>query len=315
MTLLRRMFDFTASPLGPAQASSVPVVANDGFSALVLARLSTVAQKLAPQSGSPATRSGRQPQGHIALVGAGPGARDLLTLRAVQRIQAADVVFYDRLVEPEIVALAGPRTKCVFVGKHVGAHSWPQERINAAIVSAARRGLRVVRLKSGDPGIFGRAGEELAAARQENIDVEIVPGVTSASAAAAELGQSLTERGIADTLILTTGMSRAGAPLPDSARFAAPGTTTAFYMSVGQASRIRDALMARGMPADAPVNVAVEVSKPGQKLINGTLGALDHLLAQSQVKGCAIILVTWPASASQTTFSASPVASERQPAN
>ncbi|MDE4133890.1 uroporphyrinogen-III C-methyltransferase [Phaeobacter sp. QD34_3] len=295
MTLLQRLFHITAAPLGTAQAPSVATGPGLGILPLVLARLSTAAHRLAARPMTPATpqEKGRA-KGHIALVGAGPGARDLLTLRAVQRIQAADVVFYDRLVEPEVVALASPKAKRVFVGKHVGAHSWPQERINAAIVTTAKQGLRVVRLKSGDPSIFGRAGEELNAARQENIEVEIVPGVTSASAAAAELGQSLTERGIADTLILTTGMSRAGAALPDSARFSGPGTTTAFYMSVAQAGRIRDALLARGLPADAPVNIAVDVSKQGQRLLSGRLEALEHLLSSNQVKGCAMILVTWP---------------------
>lgn len=294
MTLLHRLFHTFPHPIALDHG---PVAGPAGFASAVLARLTTAAHRLATGHAAPADHAVRMPKGHIALVGAGPGARDLLTLRAVQRIQAADVVFYDRLVEPEVVDLAGPQTKRVFVGKHVGAHSWPQERINAAIVSAARQGLRVVRLKSGDPSIFGRAGEELAAARQENIEVEIVPGVTSASAAAAEFGQSLTERGIADTLILTTGMSREGAPLPDSARFSAPGTTTAFYMSVRQSARIRDALMARGMPADAPVNIAVEVSKPGQRMLSGPLGEVEQILADNKVKGCAMILVTWPAPA------------------
>ncbi|MBV6634694.1 MAG: uroporphyrinogen-III C-methyltransferase, partial [Mameliella sp.] len=240
---------------------------------------------------------GEAGHGHVALVGAGPGARDLLTLRAVERLQEADVIFYDRLVDPEVLELARRDAERVFVGKHVGAHSWPQDRINAVILAAARQGKRVVRLKSGDPGVFGRAGEEIAVLRAAGIAVELVPGITAASAAAAALGEPLTERGISDTLILTTGMSREGAALPDSTRHAAPGTTSAFYMSVGQAARIRDDLMARGMPPQAPVRVAIEVSKPGEHLLTCPLVSLEESLQEVGCKGCAVILVTWPEAA------------------
>ncbi|MFW2542330.1 uroporphyrinogen-III C-methyltransferase [Primorskyibacter sp. 2E107] len=239
------------------------------------------------------TESGPK-QGRIALIGAGPGAKDLLTLRAVQRIGEADVVFYDRLVDDAVLAYARPGAELVFVGKHVGNHSWPQERINAVIVDAAQAGRRVVRLKSGDPGVFGRAGEEIAAANAHGIPVEIIPGVTAVCAAAASMGQSLTERGIADILVLATGMGQKGDPLPASARMSGPGTTTAFYMSVGQAARIAAALMARGLPADAPVSVAVEVSKPEERAHHGTLAGLPALIAENAVTGCAIVLVTWP---------------------
>ena len=237
---------------------------------------------------------GTPQRAHIALVGAGPGAKDLLTLRAVTRIQEADVVFYDRLVDEDVIALARRDAECVFVGKHVSAHAWPQDRINSVIVAEALKGKRVVRLKSGDPGIFGRAGEELSAARAEGIPVEIVPGVTSASAAAASLGQSLTERGVADTLILTTGMSREGDPLPESARFAGPGTTTAFYMSVRQSARISAALIARGLPGDAPVQIVVDASKHTERKLSATAACFPDVLANSRAKGCAMILVTWP---------------------
>ena len=239
---------------------------------------------------------GTPERAHIALVGAGPGAKDLLTLRAVERIQQADVVFYDRLVDKDVIALARQGADCVFVGKHVGAHAWPQERINAVIVSEALKGRRVVRLKSGDPGIFGRAGEELTAARAEGIPVEIVPGVTSASAAAASLGQSLTERGIADTLILTTGMSRDGDALPESTRFVGPSTTTALFMSVRQSARISASLLARGLPSDAPVQIVVDASKPTERKLMTTAGSFADTLSAENVKGCAMILVTWPSS-------------------
>ncbi|WP_136439295.1 uroporphyrinogen-III C-methyltransferase [Pacificoceanicola onchidii] len=233
-------------------------------------------------------------QGQIALIGCGPGAKDLLTLRAVNRIGAADVVFYDRLVDDEVLGFVRPGAELVFVGKHVGNHSWPQQRINDVIVEEALKGRRVVRLKSGDPGVFGRAGEEIAAANNHAIPVEIIPGITAVCAAAATMGQSLTERGVANTLVLTTGMARAGDPLPDTAKMSGPGTTTAFYMGVAQAGRIAGALMERGLPGDAPVSVAVEVSKPDERAYHGTLAGLPDLVAENKITGCAIVLVTWP---------------------
>jgi uroporphyrin-III C-methyltransferase/precorrin-2 dehydrogenase/sirohydrochlorin ferrochelatase len=253
--------------------------------------------------GAPGAETG----GSICLVGAGPGARDLLTLRAVARLQEADVIFYDRLVDAEVLELARRDAERVFVGKHVGAHAWPQGRINAAIVAEARKGRRVVRLKSGDPGIFGRAGEEIDAARAEGVAVEIVPGVTAASAAGAALGRSLTERGVADTLVLTTGTGSADDPLPDCTRLAGPGTTTAFYMGVRQAARIAAALIAQGLARDTNVEVCIEIAKPGQRLLRAPLSGLAAMLAAEQVSGCAILLVTWPQGAARAALAPVPL--------
>jgi uroporphyrin-III C-methyltransferase/precorrin-2 dehydrogenase/sirohydrochlorin ferrochelatase len=240
--------------------------------------------------GAPARSSG----GQIALVGAGPGARDLLTLRAVARLQEADVIFYDRLVDVEVLELARRDAERVFVGKHVGAHAFPQEKISAMIVAEARKGRKVVRLKSGDPGIFGRATEELEAARQAGVPVEIVPGVTAASAAGASLGRSLTERGVADTFVIATGAGAAGAPLPDCTRLSGPGTTTAFYMAVRHAGRIAARLQEQGLPPQSPVDICVEVSKPGERHIRTTIADLARAMSGHDVESCAIILVTWP---------------------
>lgn len=232
--------------------------------------------------------------GHIALVGAGPGARDLLTLRAVDRIRQADVVFYDRLVEPEVLEHMRDDAKRVFVGKHVGAHGWPQDRINRIIVTEALKGRRVVRLKSGDPGIFGRATEELNAAQAAGIPVELVPGVTAAAAAGASLGKSLTERGVANTLVLATGTGCTDDPLPDSTRLCGPGTTTAFYMSVRQADRLSQDMLTRGAPPECPVDICVDVSKPGERHITASIQTLPDMIKRHKITGCAILLVTWP---------------------
>lgn len=237
--------------------------------------------------------------GSIALIGAGPGARDLLTLRAVQRLQEADVIFYDRLVDTEVLELARRDAERVYVGKVVGAHAWPQERINALIVAEAQKGRRVARLKSGDPGVFGRATEELEAARAAGIATEIVPGVTAACAAAAHAGQSLTERGVSDTLVLTTGTCRDGDPLPDCARHAQPGSTLALYMSVRQSARIVAALLAQGMPGAADVTIAVEVTKPGERFLHCRLEDLSTTLQAEGINGVATLLITWPKSMAQ----------------
>ncbi|OSP56439.1 siroheme synthase CysG [Pseudoruegeria sp. SK021] len=230
--------------------------------------------------------------GSIALVGAGPGARDLLTLRAVQRLQEADVIFYDRLVDPDVLELARRDAERIFVGKVVGASAWPQARIDAVIVAAARSGQRVVRLKSGDPAIFGRASEELAAARAEGIPVEIVPGVTAASAAAASLGQSLTERGRTDTIVFATGACRDGDPQPDWGRHAAPGTVLAYYMAVASAPDLRDSLLAAGVAPDTPVQIAVAVSTVRERTIHCALADLPSALRRDAVTGQAVILVS-----------------------
>lgn len=244
-----------------------------------------------------AIAAGQPPEaaaGHIALVGAGPGARDLLTLRAVERLQEADVIFFDRLVDEEVLELARRDAERVFVGKHVGAHAWPQARINSVIIAEARKGRRVVRLKSGDPGIFGRAGEEIEAARAAGIPVEIVPGITAATAAAAALGRPLTERGVSNTLILATGTGSAEDPMPDCTRLAQPGTTTAFYMSVAQADRVSRALIDKGAPPETLMDIAIDISKPGQRFLSSPLATLAETLRRNDVSGCAILLLTWP---------------------
>ena len=233
-------------------------------------------------------------QGHISLVGAGPGARDLMTLRAVERLQEADVIFYDRLVDEEVLELARRDADRVFVGKHVGAHAWPQAQINRVIVAEAQKGRNVVRLKSGDPGIFGRASEEIDAAKAAGLSVDIVPGVTAASAAAAAMGKSLTDRASANTLVLATGTGAASDPAPDCTRLSGPGTTTVFYMSVRQADRITAALSAQGLPGTAPIEVAADVEKATQKIVNTTLSDLSRALQDASITGCAVLMVTWP---------------------
>ena len=233
-------------------------------------------------------------EGHIALVGAGPGARDLLTLRAVERLQEADVIYYDRLVDPEVLELARRDAERVFVGKEVGAHAWPQDRICSVIVAEARKGRRVVRLKSGDPSIFGRATEELEAARAADVPAEIVPGVTAATAAAASIQRSLTERGETDTLIFATGACRDGDATPDWANHVRPGTSLAIYMGVAAAGRITKELIGRGAKPSTLVELAADVSTPDETHFETTLENLELALSQNSITGKAIIMVRFP---------------------
>ncbi len=256
---------------------------------------SAIAEKRAPEDAG---------KGHIALVGAGPGARDLLTLRAVERLQEADVIFYDRLVDPDVLELARRDAERVFVGKEVGACVWPQERICSVIVAEARKGRRVVRLKSGDPSIFGRATEELEVAVDAGVAVEIVPGITAASAAAASLGCSLTERGRTDTLVITTGTCREGDDDVDWARHARPGATLAIYMGVGAAPKISAKLIANGARPTTAVEVVVNASNPDEQVIRCHLSSLASTLEREQIHGVALILIEIPKLATKHSVAA-----------
>lgn len=216
--------------------------------------------------------------GTVWLVGAGPGDPDLLTRRAERLIAAADVIFYDALVGPGVLALVPPETTRIGVGKRSGRHSRDQRSINDLLLDAARAGQRVVRLKGGDPSIFGRSTEEIEHLTAHGVSVRICPGVTVASAAAASGLTSLTLRGLARRLTLVTAHARAGEPLDlDWASLAAPGATVAVYMGRAAAGEIGAQLIAAGRDPDTPVMVAVNVSLPNERLVRGRLSALAFL--------------------------------------
>lgn len=234
------------------------------------------------------------PAGRISLVGAGPGAADLLTLRALRRIEAADVVCYDRLVDPEVLALCRPDAERIFVGKEVGANAWPQERINGVIVAAARRGKQVVRLKSGDPSVFGRACEEIAAARAAGIEVEVIPGITAASAAAASLCTPLTERGETDRIVFATGTCKPGDPEPDWGAMLTPGTTLALYMAMHRLGALQESLLAAGLSPATEVTFVASASKPGERHLVTTIAAMVEAAAGARLGNPAIVFVRRP---------------------
>ena len=228
-------------------------------------------------------------RGTVYLVGAGPGAPDLLTLRAARLLEQADIVFYDALVHPETVALATHAEK-IAVGKRCGKHSTAQQFINKRLVDAANRHRTVVRLKGGDPMMFGRAQEEIAALEQAGIACEVVPGVTAALAAAATLKTSLTQRGSARSITFAT--PRVGAAEPDSswAQGLAAADAGAIYMGVGEAALIAQTLIASGKPPGLPVAVVESASLPEQRIRYTTLADLPAL-ASATIAGPALILV------------------------
>ncbi len=217
--------------------------------------------------------------GTVWLVGGGPGDPDLLTRKAERLIAAADVVFYDALVGPGVLNLIPANVECVGVGKRSGRHSKDQGTIDDMIVAAALAGRRVVRLKGGDPSIFGRSTEEIDACAAHGITVQVCPGITAASAAAASGSISLTLRGLARSLTFVTAHARAGEPLDlDWTALARPDATLAVYMGRAAAGEVTRALIHAGLAPDTPVMIAVNVSLSDERLIRGRLDALSFLV-------------------------------------
>lgn len=216
--------------------------------------------------------------GSVWLVGAGPGDPDLLTRKAERLLACADIVFHDALVSPAVLDLAAHAER-VSVGKRSGRHSKDQNSINTLIVEAAQAGRRVVRLKGGDPSIFGRSSEEIDACSAHGVPVAICPGITAASAAAASGVASLTLRGLARKLTFLTAHARAGETLEHDWDALAKGDATlAIYMGRVAAPEIARALIAAGRAPETPVLIAVNVSLPNEKLIRGRLAALPFLV-------------------------------------
>ncbi len=225
----------------------------------------------------------------VHLVGAGPGAADLLTLRAARLLGEADVVFHDALVQPEVLKLIG-KGRAVPVGKRSGRHSTAQAFINKQLADAARKYRTVVRLKGGDPMLFGRAQEEIDYLVRRGIRVEVVPGVTAALAAGADLGISLTQRGKARSVAFVTPRTAPGAPENGWVKAVLAADTAAIYMGSGEGGSIAVALLAAGKPASTPVAVVENASLPSSVVRFGRLTDLARI-APRESSGPAVILV------------------------
>ncbi|HXX44422.1 MAG TPA: uroporphyrinogen-III C-methyltransferase [Candidatus Acidoferrales bacterium] len=227
----------------------------------------------------------------ISLVGAGPGDPELLTLKAHRLIGSADVIFHDDLVPAAILALADPRADVVNVGKRCGAKGITQAEINARMIEAARRGLRVVRLHGGDPAIFGRLAEEIDALEDAGVSLEVVPGVTAGSAAAAALGISLTDRRKSSRVIIVSG-HRATKSAPydatDWKEVARGDATLVIYMPGNNFAPLRDELLTAGFPPDIPAVIVSHAAMPEEQYHSATLATLDRL---PRVDSPAVLLI------------------------
>lgn len=229
------------------------------------------------------------PQMHpVLFVGAGPGAADHLTLGAARALSVAEVVIHDRLVGDEVLALVPPQARLVDVGKEGFGPSTAQGTINAVLVEAALSGARVVRLKGGDCGVFGRLDDEIEALEAEGLAFRILPGLTTANVAAAAIGQSLTKRGRNTGLRIVTGHVMEGFAEQDWRGLARAGEVAAIYMGKKSARFLQGRLMMHGAAADTPVTVVENVSRPDQRILSATLATLPAVA--TNVHGPAILL-------------------------
>jgi len=231
-------------------------------------------------------------RGEVYLIGAGPGDPGLLTLKAHRFLQQADVVVYDKLVAPEIINLARREAERLFVGKSRGNHTLPQDQINHKLIELARQGLKVARLKGGDPYVFGRGGEEMAALQQQGIRATVIPGITAAVGCAASSGIPLTHRDYAKSVSFITGHKKAGAfEEVDYGRLADAGDTMVFYMGLHNAPKISAGLLAKGMAADTPVALIENGTCPQQKVWISDLQNFPNTIMEQSVQSPALILI------------------------
>jgi len=229
--------------------------------------------------------------GQVALVGAGPGDAGLLTLRALRLLNEADVILYDRLVSAEVLDLARRDAERIEVGKRAGHHTVPQDGINALLVAHASAGRRVVRLKGGDPFVFGRGGEELEALRAAGIAYEVVPGITAAAACAAYAGIPLTHRDHAQSVRLVTAHAKGADDTLDWPALAQERQTLAFYMGVSRLETVQAQLIAHGRAPDTPFVLVENGTRAEQRVVNGRLTDLSHLARHHAVQSPALLIV------------------------
>jgi uroporphyrin-III C-methyltransferase/precorrin-2 dehydrogenase/sirohydrochlorin ferrochelatase len=229
--------------------------------------------------------------GEVYLVGAGPGAPDLLTFRALRLMQQADVIVYDRLVSPEILDLARRDAEKIYVGKQRQCHTLPQESINTLLADLAKAGKRVVRLKGGDPFIFGRGGEEIETLMQQGINFQVVPGITAASGCATYAGIPLTHRDHAQSCTFVTGHLKNNSINLNWTQLAAPNQTIVVYMGLVGLEKICQSLIAHGSPKDLPVAIVQQGTTANQRVITGTLETLPGKVAGQDIKPPTLIII------------------------
>jgi uroporphyrin-III C-methyltransferase/precorrin-2 dehydrogenase/sirohydrochlorin ferrochelatase len=249
-------------------------------------------------------------EGVVWLVGAGPGDPELLTLKAQRLLQDADVIVHDRLVSDAVLDHARRDARRIYVGKARGDHAVPQEEIAELLIEEARQGHRVVRLKGGDPFVFGRGGEEVEALQAAGVEVHVVPGVTAALACAASAQLPLTHRDHAQAVTFVTGQARPGAPEPDWAALSSDAHTLAVYMGAGQAGRIAERLIGSGRDPATPVTIVIEGSLPEERMISGRLSDLGLLIRVHRVETPAMLFIGRTAGLPIVKRSAAPALAE-----
>ncbi len=231
------------------------------------------------------------PQGEVYLIGAGPGDPDLMTFKALQLLQQADVVLYDRLVNPAILDMARREAERIYVGKKSKQHAIPQPNINQMLVDLAKQGKKVARLKGGDPYIFGRGAEEAEELVKHNIPFEVVPGITAAAGCSAYAGFPLTHREFSQSVTLITGHQQAGAAEIDYGRLAHSGDTMVFYMGIKNAPKIQQGLLSHGLSPDTPAAIIEKGTTPEQRNTYTTLGQLSKTIEQQQIQPPALMII------------------------
>jgi uroporphyrin-III C-methyltransferase/precorrin-2 dehydrogenase/sirohydrochlorin ferrochelatase len=233
--------------------------------------------------------------GQVALVGAGPGNPDLLTFAAQQALHGADVIIYDRLVSQEVLELGRREAEYIYVGKTPNGPSVTQDDINSILVDKALKGFHVVRLKGGDPLIFGRADEEISVLHDADIPFRIVPGITAAAGAAAEIGASLTTRGKNSSVTFLTGHDAKGYAEQDWKTLAKQNSRAIVYMGVGASRFIQGRLLIHGASKDTPVTVVENATRPNQKVVSTQLASMADDMAKSEIKGPAVLMLGYSA--------------------
>src|SRR5262245_25167002 len=232
--------------------------------------------------------------GTVYLIGAGPGDPELITVRGQRILQQAEVVIYDRLVPPQLLRQTLPQAELIYAGKSPGHHVLSQPQINQLLIDRARKGNLVVRLKGGDPSVFGRAGEEMAALRQAEVPYAIVPGITAAVAGAAGAGLSLTRRGVSSLVVLATGTEAEGGDTPGTGMMwnslGGIGGTLVFYMAVKQLANITTALIRAGRPPEETAMVIQEACTAREKVVIGTLADIAAKSSAAAIQPPALLI-------------------------
>nr|ACF98046.1 putative uroporphyrin-III C-methyltransferase NirE [uncultured bacterium 888] len=252
-------------------------------------RIALTGKRADPSATDPLQR--RAGEGEVALVGCGPGDPELLTLRALRVLREAQVIVYDHLVSNAILELARPGARRIYVGKESGRHTLPQERINALMIALANEGLRVARLKGGDPFVFGRGGEELQALARSGVDVRVVPGITAACGVAASTGVPLTHRDHAHSCIFVTGHLHDGTMDLDWEGLARPSQTIVVYMGLKGLPILSRELIRHGLPAATPAMIVSQGTLSSQRVVTGTIETLPRRAAAEKLEPPTMIVI------------------------